>query len=164
MSKPAHDARGAQREQQLLAVVRELVDAVAFRVDDPDVFLGIVGADFDVVRTNPHLVPLRPVLGDLALLVQDQDAVLEAPVDARAAVAGFGQLIAVRDRAACLAQRQSKHGKLQTGSKLRQPDRFRALLDERQFALRRDEHPVRALGEHIHRHGVGPLLVARQAL
>ena len=35
----ARDVRRAERQQELLAVVRELVDAVSFGIDDPDVLL-----------------------------------------------------------------------------------------------------------------------------
>ena len=85
-SSPGH-ARRAKLEQQLLAVVAELVHAVSLGVDDPHALLRIVGADLDVVRAREELVPLGPVLGDFALRVDDDDVVFPAAVHARLVVA-----------------------------------------------------------------------------
>ena len=71
----------------LLAVVGELGDEVVVGIDDPDVLFRIVGADLDVVRPAPNLVPLRPVLDHLAVAIEHHDYVLPSPVDARPAVA-----------------------------------------------------------------------------
>ena len=49
----AGDAGLADRHDQLLAVVGELVDDVLAVVDDPHVLLGIVRADADLVRAPP---------------------------------------------------------------------------------------------------------------
>ena len=49
-------------------------------VDDPDVLLGIVRADLDVVRAAPtgeKMVPLRLVFQQVAVAIYDQYAVLE---------------------------------------------------------------------------------------
>ena len=74
--------RLADRLQQLLAVVAEHEDGVPVVVDDPDALLRIVRADVDGVRPPQHLVPLRPVLDDVAVGVDDDDAVFPAVVDA----------------------------------------------------------------------------------
>ena len=76
-------ALGADRLHELLAVVRELEERVVVVVDDPDVLLGVVGIDVDGVRPPQHLVPLRPLLDDVARGVEDEDEVLPAGVDAR---------------------------------------------------------------------------------
>ena len=78
--------RRADRLHELLAVVRELVDHVHVVVDDPHVLLGIVRADVDRVRAPQQLVPLRPRLDDVAVRVDDDDAVLPFGVDAELAV------------------------------------------------------------------------------
>lgn len=51
----------AQRQQALLAVVRELADKMRVGIDDPDVLLRIVRADLDVMRAAPDAIPLRPI-------------------------------------------------------------------------------------------------------
>ena len=72
----ARHVRRADRLHQLLAVVRELVDRVRVVVDDPHVLLCVVRADVDGVRALEQLVPLRPLLDDVALRVDDDDAML----------------------------------------------------------------------------------------
>ena len=74
----AGDVGFAERAHQLLAVVGELVDLVPRVVHDPDVALGIVRADPDLVRSAAafeQLVPLRPRFDHLAAAVDDDDAV-----------------------------------------------------------------------------------------
>ena len=68
--------------QQLFAVVGELEDRVTVVVDDVDVLLRIVRADVDRMRPAQHLVPLRPVLDDVAVAVDHEDAVRPEEVDA----------------------------------------------------------------------------------
>ena len=162
-SLPAYSRR-AEGQQELAAVVAELVDGVAFGVHDPHVLLRIVRADLDVVRPHPHLVPLRPAFDDLAARVDRDHAVLPAPVLPRCARPRTVQFVPVRDGVAGLPQRQPEHGKFQAGSYLRQLDRLRTRREERQHALLHQEHAVRALGEHVHRLRPGPVLVGGQAL
>jgi hypothetical protein len=54
-------------------------------VDDPDVLLRVIRADVDRVRTLEHAVPLRPVLGEVALRVDHDDGVVPARIDAELA-------------------------------------------------------------------------------
>ena len=71
----------AQRQHQLLAVVGEFEDLLHHVVDHPDVLFRIVGTDLDVVRAAAALeevIPLRPVLQQLAVAVDHQNAVLQA--------------------------------------------------------------------------------------
>ena len=76
----AGNVRRADRLDELLAVVRELVDRVRVVIHHPHVLLRIVRADVDGVRTLEHLVPLRPLLDDVALRVHDDDAVFPAGI------------------------------------------------------------------------------------
>src|SRR3982751_4544033 len=74
----ARDVGFAERPNELLAVVGELVDLMPRVVDDPDVMRGIVRADADLVRAAAaleQLVPLRPRLEELAVAVDDENAV-----------------------------------------------------------------------------------------
>ena len=114
-------ARRAERQHQLTHVVGELADRVPLRVDNPDVLLGIVGADLDVMRPHPDVVPLLERLGDHALAIQGEDTVLPSPVHAVHAVARLVPLVAVGDDAAGLPQRQPEYGKLQAWPDLRKP-------------------------------------------
>ena len=72
--------------QQELTVVCELVDHVELVVDDPDVLLLIVRAHFDLVRPSAarqlrkKLVGIRPLVDQVAVPIQHDDAVLEAPL------------------------------------------------------------------------------------
>src|SRR5262245_7142413 len=75
-------AWGAERLQELFAVVGELEDGVAVVVDDPHVLLPIVRADVYRVRTLHHLVPLRPRLYEIAGGVEHHDRVLPSRIDA----------------------------------------------------------------------------------
>src|SRR5262245_57146135 len=60
--------------------MRELEDRMAIVVDDVDVLLWIVGADVDRMWTAQDLVPLRPVLDDVAVAIDHEDAVLPQEV------------------------------------------------------------------------------------
>ena len=68
-----------------LSVVGEAIDHVELVVDDPDVLLGIVGTDLDLVRAATarqlaeHFVEMRPLVDQVALAVDDQDRVLKPP-------------------------------------------------------------------------------------
>src|SRR5262249_30033164 len=63
------------------AIVRELVYLLSRIVNDPDVPLRIVGADFDAMRSATanleQMIMLRPPLEDLAFGVGHDDAVAE---------------------------------------------------------------------------------------
>ena len=89
-------ARRPQGQDQLLSIVGELVYRMPVRVHDPDVFFRIVGADLHVMRPVPEIVPLRPLLDDVAFGIHDQDAVLPPPVYARPTIAFRLQLVPVR--------------------------------------------------------------------
>src|SRR5207247_7210144 len=74
----AGDTRLAERQHELLAVVCELEDLLSEIVDDPHMLFGIVRTDFDLVWTAAALkepIPLRPCLDELAVRVDDDDAV-----------------------------------------------------------------------------------------
>ncbi len=163
----AWHAGGAERQEALLAVVRELADEVRVRVDDPDVLLRIVRADLDVVRASPDAIPLRPVFDHLAVAIEHHDHVLPAPVDARTPVALVHRLAEAGCRAGRFAHRHAAaDGELEAGPDLRQPRRAApaSARQHRQLALERHEHAILALGKDIRRLGVRPVLVIRQAL
>ena len=119
----AGDIGFAQRADELLAVVRELVDLVARVVHDPHVPIGIVRADPNLVRSAAafeQLVPLRPRLDQLAVAVDDDDAVAHLGL-------GLGRTLVHRSPDAVEAARQC--------------------LGKLQLAARGDEDAVRRLGE-----------------
>ena len=165
-------ADGADRLHEPLAVVRELEDRVAEVVDDPDVLVGIVRAHVNGVRPREHRVPLRPVLDDVAVAVEDEDAVLPARVDAEHAallLPGFQPVRRHRARGAAgrrardgrAPDRQAEHGVLEARRDVAQALR-RGPLDGGQLAALQHEHAVGALREHALRRAVGPAVVARQ--
>ena len=161
------------RLHELLAVVGELVDGVHVVVDDPHVLLRIVGADVDRVRPLEDLVPLRPLLDDVALRVDDDEAVLPAGVHAELAIrrlspSSFDSLRripagpAVAGSAVCVALR---HGTPPMGNCTLGPTSGKPRLrprEVRQLAAREQVHAIRVLGEDALRRAGGPLLVARQ--
>src|SRR5688572_15826403 len=77
----ARHIRRPDRLYQLLAIVGELVDGMHVIVDEPHVLLCVVRAHVDRMRTLHDLVPLRPLLDDVALRVDHGDAVLPARVN-----------------------------------------------------------------------------------
>ena len=122
-----------------LAVVGEAVDHVQLIVDDPDVLLGIVRADLDLVRPAParqlleQLVVLRPLVDEVALPVDDEDRVLEPPLPAALGgrLAGRGEAVGVAGRVA--ARRRER--------RVRRPRL--GVRGQRQLAAHRDPDPVR---------------------
>src|SRR5262249_39359884 len=107
------------------------------------------------VRPAPDAVPLRPVLDHLAVAIEDDDHMLPAPVDARAAVAAVRSRFAeARGCARRLAGRHATAGAgLGAGPDLRKPGcAVTAPHWQRwKLALLRHEHPVGTLGEHVSR-------------
>ena len=159
--------RLADRLQQPLAVVAENENGVTVVVDDPHALLRIVGADVDGMRPAQHLVPLRPVLDNVAVRVDDDDAVLPAEV-----LAGLADVRIVahspvalerarRARRRGVAPRQPSDREFDVRPELRQLDLFRS-LEIRELAPLQDEDAVRALGEHALPGSPRPLLVAGQ--
>ena len=65
-----------------LAVVAEFVDGVHVIVHYPDVLFRIVRIDGDEVRALEDLVPLRPLLDDVAVGVHDGEAMLPLGIHA----------------------------------------------------------------------------------
>ena len=162
----ARNARRAQSQEALLAIVGELGDEVVVGVDDPEMFLGIVGAHLDVVRAAPDRVPLRPVFDHLAVAIEDHDDVLPAPIDARPAGASVrGGLAAAGSGAGGLAHGHSRtHWELQAGPDLRKSGCFDPGREHRQLALLRDKHTVGSLGEYKSGLRPSPPLVVGQTL
>ena len=138
-----------------LPVVGEAVDHVQLVVDDPDVLLGVVGADLDLVRPAAarqlaeHLVEVRPLVDEVALAVDDDDRVLEAPLPSalRLRLARRGHAVAV---AGGVAARRIQRG-------VRRP-RLGA-LGQRQLAAHRDPDAVGVLGVDAAERSPGPPVV-----
>ncbi len=82
--RAGHSGR-ADRLNQLLAIVRELVNGLHMIVYDPDMFLRVIRIDGDEVRALQNLVPLGPAFDDVAVGVGDGDAVFPFGVDAEGA-------------------------------------------------------------------------------
>src|SRR5688572_23504994 len=171
----ARRVRRADRLDQLLAVVRELVNRVGVVVHDPHVLLGIVRADVDGVRALEHLVPLRPFLDDPALRVDDDDAMLPTCIDAELAMrrrwappqlhAPRGVLTrastAWRRRGVRVAPRQAGERKLHVRSDLGKESRLWP-GGLRQLAAAEQVDAVRAFGEDAAGASIRPLVVAGQ--
>jgi hypothetical protein len=173
--------RRADRLQELLAVVGEDVDRLHVVVDDPDALLRIVGADVDRVRPAHQLVPLLPRLDDVALAVEDDEAVLPVRIDAELAIRraldpdvivfAFPRrqplprvLVGAADSGKRRRRRvspEARDGEADARSELRQQDRL-GRLHLRQLAAEEAVHAVRALGEDAFPGAVGPLAVAGQ--
>ena len=126
----ARFTRCAEHQYQLRAVVGELGDEMPVGIDDPDMLLGVVRADLDIMRSVPEVVPLGPFLDDVAFTINDQNTVLPAPVDAGSAITWLFQPVAVRDGGARLPERQSKVGVVIARSEFRQPDRLGPLFHQ----------------------------------
>ena len=180
VSSVARHARRAQRQEALLAVVRELADEVVVGIHDPDVLFRIVGADLDVVRPSPDLVPLRPVFDHLAVAIEHDNDVIPAPIDARPALVpiasvgaigiprhsgGVGNAAAARGGAGGLAQRHA----LPTGNLMLGPIsgsqvvlRFFGSTGSKPFCATNTRSGV--LGKNIGRLREGPPLQVGKAL
>jgi hypothetical protein len=161
--------RLADRLQQLLAVVGELEDRVAIVVDEPHVLLGIVGTDIDRVRAPQHLVPLRPPLDDVAVAVDDEDAVLPLELDAVLADVGVVAHLAVHFERAGRAgdgrvAPEARDGKGEARSDLRHRRATPASRrwNDRQLAALDVIDAIRTLREDTLPGAERPLLVARQ--
>ena len=72
----------SQLHHQFATVVGELedllVDAVAATLDDPDMTLRIIGVDVDLVWSVKDRIPLRPVLNDVAVAIDDDQVIRAA--------------------------------------------------------------------------------------
>ena len=169
------DVAGPDRLDKLLAIVGELVDGVTVVIDDPDVLLSIVRADVHRVRPLEDLVPLRPLFGDVALRVDDDETVFPAGIDAELTIRRLRpppDLQALRRVATgasgsgqcgggVAAPGQSPDRELHARSKLRHPGHRRS-RNVRQLAPGEQIHTVRALREDALRRSPGPVLVPRQ--
>ena len=163
---------GADRLQQLLAVVAELEECLVVVVHDPDVLLRIVGADVDRVRTPEHLVPLRPLLDDVALRVEDEEEMLPARIDPEASFVGLRRIIRIRTgRAASgrarvlplrgVTERDLANGERQTWADLRNRC-DRRTLQLRQLAHLNHEDAVGVFSEDRFGGAPRPLIVSRE--
>src|ERR1035441_7649391 len=72
---------GAEFEHHLLSVVRKFVHLAAGVLDHPHVLFRIVGVDVNRMRPPEKRVPLRPVLDDVALSVQNVEGMFPAVID-----------------------------------------------------------------------------------
>src|SRR5215467_8259228 len=68
--------RRANRLHELFAVVSEFVDGMHVVINDPNVFVRVIGIDRNEVRTLQNLVPLRPAFDNVAVGIGHQDTVL----------------------------------------------------------------------------------------
>src|SRR5205807_3088014 len=75
---------------ELLAVVRELEQGVIVIVDHPDVFVRIIGIDVNGMRSPEKRIPLRPLLGDVAIGIYRDEQMFPARVDAHPSFPGLG--------------------------------------------------------------------------
>src|SRR5260370_19582311 len=91
----ARHAWRAQRHDALLSVLREFADEVVICIHNPDVLVGVVGADLNVMWPSPDFVPLRPVFDDLAVAIQDDNHVIPTPINARPALAPISGVEAI---------------------------------------------------------------------
>src|SRR6185436_6806946 len=135
-----------------LTVVREAIDHVQLVVDDPDVLLGIVRADLDLMRAAAarqlaeHRIEMRPLVDEVAIAVYDDDRVLEPPLPTalRFLAARRGDAVAVAGRVA--ARRIQR--------RIRRPRR--GALGQRQLAAHRDPDAVGALRVDAAERAPGP--------
>ncbi len=165
----------ADRLKQFLAVMREDVDCVGVVIDDPHALRRVVRTDVDGVRSLVHVVPLRPVLDEIAGGIDHHDGVVPARVDAHLAVRRRGaapKLHALRGvlaraagagrgRDVGVAPRQARDGILHAWTDLGQHPLL-GTGDVGQFAAAQQEHAVWALGKNAARAAEGPLFVTRQ--
>ena len=120
----------AQRQNELLAVVREFENLIHFVVHDPHMLFRIIGADPHLVRPASackQMVPLRPVLDQRAVRIDNQNAVLQPRLalgrrNAERAVSSrvsFGRLL--RDRQLASLKQDDAIGILREDAALRSP-------------------------------------------
>ena len=70
----------AERHQEILAIIRKFEDLMVNIVDNPDVVFRVVRADQDRVRPTAilkQMIPLRPRFDQLAIGIDDVDAILK---------------------------------------------------------------------------------------
>ena len=152
---------------KLLAVMRELVDRVHVIVDHPDVLLGIVRIDGDEVRALENLVPLRPGFDDLALAIDDRQAMLPLRVHADGSFPESRTVVRILSRAAGAGKRgdrgvapgQSADGELQARTEIGKQFRF-GTLDVGKLAAEEQVNAIGILRVDSLARAPGPLLVA----
>ena len=150
----------AERLHQLFAVVREFKDGVGLIVHHPNVFIGIVRIDGDVVRALENGIPFRPVLDELAVCVHHDDAVLPARVQAE--LAAPNGIACAGDR----ADRGIAKGKLRNRKRNARTNfgvgNFLGALHGGNFAAFQDKNTVGAFREDAFNRSKGPFVVPRQ--
>src|SRR5208283_4385132 len=122
--------------------------------------------DGDRMRTAELVVPLGPILGDVALRVHDEHAMLPARVDAQLALPSVPSVAALitgaRERThRSVAKRRLWNREGEARAKLRD-GRFFGTFQIRKLAAHQNEHAIRILGEDALHGAVGPLFVAFQ--
>ena len=161
VGRPVERVRPAAAHAELalahleLTVVREAIDHVQLVVDDPDVLLGIVRADLDLMRTAAarqlaeHRIEVLPLVDEVAFAVDDDDRVLPAafPAARGLRLARRGDAVAVAGRIAAgrVERPYGVHGAA--------PSR------QRQLAAHREPDSVRALGVDAAERAPGPAVV-----
>src|SRR5688572_1810871 len=153
----------AELQQELLAVVAELVDGVPLGVHHPYCLLWVVWVDLDVVRAREELVPLPPVFGDASLRVDDGDDMFVTAVDPRPGVALVLLPRVLAARRPRLPDRQPEHREHEAGTNLRDALRLRPFGERDNLSFLHEEHAVRTLREDVHRLAPTEILVVRQA-
>src|SRR5438270_162872 len=150
----------AERLDQLLAVVREFENGVGLIVHHPDVFIGIVRINGDVVRALENGIPFRPVFDELAVGVHHDDAVLPARVQAE---------LAAPNGIACAGDRSYRgiaKGKLRNRKRNARTNfgvgNFLGALHGGNFAAFQDKNTVGAFREDALNRSKGPFIVPRQ--
>src|SRR5215831_5007499 len=168
--------RCPDRLYQLLAVISELVDRMRVIVDNPNVLLRVVGADINRVWTFEHLVPLGPLLDDVALCVDDDQAVFPAGVYAQLSIGRrrsapqfhspcriLARTSGARRRGGVgVAPWQPSERKLHIRSDLGKESRLRT-WNVRQLAAAQQIYAIRAFREDSPSPAVCPLLVAGES-
>src|SRR5688572_3780141 len=152
----------AELQQELLAVVAELVDGVPLGVHHPYCLLWVVWVDLDVVRAREELVPLPPVFGDASLRVDDGDDMFVTAVDPRPGVALVLLPRVLAARRPRLPDRQPEHREHEAGTDLLNALRLRPFGERDKLSFLHEEHAVRALREDVHRLPPAEIVVIRQ--
>ena len=165
-------AVGAQGLHQFLAVVAEFEDRVGEVVDDPDVLFRIVGIHMHGMRLHEHRIPLAPGLDNVALAVDDDQAMLPEGVDSPAIASPFpGRpavlvvVIGARHRSVSPRHRSvapgvlPPYGKAQERVLLVDQTVFRP-VDLLQDAALKHKDSIRAFSENALRRAPGPVLVS----
>ena len=158
-------ARDAQRLDQRLSIVRELVNRVHAIIDDPNVFFRIVRIDRHRMRTAELVIPLVPdgFLDVVALRVHHEHAVLPARVHSHLALPSVPAVVALIARTSQranrrVAQRRLRDGERQAGAELRH-GRLRRALHHRKLTAHQDENAIRIFSEDALHRSEGPFIV-----